>query len=54
MKVLIFADGYGTRLSEGALGFYKHHRSRRPMDMLRDKKLLNGMWESGIDPRKVW
>ena len=41
-------------VEKGVLGSYKHHGFWQPMDMLRDKNLLNGMWESGNAPWKVW
>lgn len=38
----------------GELGCYKHHGFWHPMDMLRDKIILNEMWDSGKAPWRVW
>jgi len=39
---------------DGEIYTYKHDGFWMPMDTLRDKKLLNEMWESGKAPWKVW
>ena len=39
---------------EGKLAAYKHEHFWHPMDTLRDKNALDGMWESGKAPWKVW
>ena len=39
---------------KGQLGFYKHSGFWQPMDTLRDKNLLDKLWESGKAPWKVW
>jgi glucose-1-phosphate cytidylyltransferase len=39
---------------EGELTAYKHKGFWQPMDTLRDKNLLNDLWESGKAPWKVW
>lgn len=41
-------------VAERQLGCYKHHGFWQPMDMLRDKILLNKMWDDGNAPWKVW
>lgn len=41
-------------VAEGELGCYKHHGFWQPMDMLRDKILLNELWNAGRAPWKVW
>lgn len=38
----------------GMLGAYKHRGFWHPMDMLRDKIILNDMWKSGNAPWRVW
>lgn len=43
-----------TMAARGKLGAYKHHGFWHPMDMLRDKILLNDMWATGDAPWKVW
>lgn len=39
---------------EGDLYAYKHTGFWKPMDTLRDKMLLNDLWEKGSAPWKVW
>jgi glucose-1-phosphate cytidylyltransferase len=36
------------------LSAYKHHGFWRAMDTLRDKQLLDGLWESSQAPWKIW
>jgi len=61
--VLDFIDGDSTvferepleKLAEGGKLFaYKHESFWQPMDTLRDKNLLEDLWESGKAPWKVW
>jgi glucose-1-phosphate cytidylyltransferase len=40
--------------TEGELMAYKHKDFWQPMDTLRDKNVLEEMWESGKAPWKVW
>ena len=43
------------RLSrESQLAVYKHHGFWQPMDTLRDKTQLEGLWATGKAPWKVW
>lgn len=39
---------------EGELSAFMHHGFWQPMDNLRDKTLLEGLWDSGKAPWKVW
>ena len=39
---------------EGNLAAYQHHGFWQPMDTLRDKLHLEGLWQSGKAPWKVW
>jgi glucose-1-phosphate cytidylyltransferase len=39
---------------EGQLAAYKHNGIWQPMDTLRDKHLLDSLWNSGKAPWKVW
>lgn len=39
---------------DGQLSAYKHEGFWQPMDTLRDKMLLEELWESGRAPWKVW
>ncbi len=38
----------------GQLSAFKHHGFWQPMDTLRDKHVLDELWESGRAPWKVW
>jgi len=40
--------------SDGQLSAYKHYGFWHPMDTLRDKNMLEDMWQSGKAPWKVW
>jgi glucose-1-phosphate cytidylyltransferase len=43
------------RLAEsGQLGAFRHAGFWQPMDTLRDKNVLEGLWASGKAPWKVW
>ena len=39
---------------EGQLMAYKHEGYWQPMDVIREKELLQNLWESGNAPWKVW
>lgn len=39
---------------EGELAAFEHHGFWQPMDTLRDKVLLEDLWQSGSAPWKVW
>ena len=39
---------------DGQLVAYKHHDFWQCMDTLRDKKMLQGLWDSGKAPWKLW
>ena len=62
-SVLDYIDGDETvwerepleRLAgNGGLSAYKHSGFWQPMDTLRDKNVLEDMWQSGTAPWKVW
>jgi len=62
-KALDYVDGDHTiwerepvvRLSaEGQLGVFRHRGFWQPMDTLRDKILLEDLWQSGKPPWKTW
>ena len=40
--------------TDGELMAYEHHGFWQPMDTLRDKQQLVGLWDSGQAPWKVW
>jgi glucose-1-phosphate cytidylyltransferase len=39
---------------DGQLAAYKHHGFWQPMDTLREKNMLNDLWNKGKAPWKVW
>lgn len=39
---------------DGGMNSFKHEGFWKPMDILRDNKELNEMWDSGKAPWKVW
>ena len=44
-----------NRLAEdGQLSAFRHNGFWHPMDTLRDKLVLEGLWSSGNVPWKVW
>ena len=43
-----------TLAKEGELMAYEHHDFWQPMDTLRDKHLLEELWQSGDAPWKIW
>ncbi|HLS55128.1 MAG TPA: glucose-1-phosphate cytidylyltransferase [Zeimonas sp.] len=62
-KVLELIDGDDTvwerepmesLASSGQLAAYRHHGFWQPMDTLRDKQLLERLWDSGKAPWKKW
>ena len=62
-KVLDYIDGDQTpwehgpmeRLTaEGQLMAYRHEGYWQPMDTVREKHLLEALWQSGRAPWKVW
>jgi glucose-1-phosphate cytidylyltransferase len=62
-KVLDYVDNDDTiwerepvvRLAaEGQLGVFRHRGFWQPMDTLRDKILLEELWQSGEPPWKIW
>jgi glucose-1-phosphate cytidylyltransferase len=40
--------------NNGQLAAYKHHGFWQPMDSLRDKNVLEQLWQSGNPPWKIW
>jgi len=61
--VLEYIDGDATHLErepmerlarEGQLMAFRHEGFWQPMDTLREKRLLEGLWETGSPPWKVW
>jgi glucose-1-phosphate cytidylyltransferase len=48
------ADALERVASAGQLAAYRHEKFWQCMDTLRDKRLLDGLWDSGEAPWKVW
>ena len=40
--------------NQGQLSAYRHHGFWHPMDTLRDRNILEGLWNNGNAPWKVW
>lgn len=40
--------------ADGELMAFEHHGFWQPMDTLREKQLLNNLWESGKAPWRIW
>jgi glucose-1-phosphate cytidylyltransferase len=62
-RVLEYIDGDATVLereplerlaADGQLAAFKHHGFWQPMDTLREKRLLEGLWNGGQAPWKIW
>jgi glucose-1-phosphate cytidylyltransferase len=62
-KVLDYLEGDATSLerepmerlaSEGQLAAFRHEGFWQPMDTLRDRRVLEALWESGKAPWKTW
>ena len=49
-------EGYplSSLADDNELAAYKHEGFWQPMDTLREKNLLNDLWQSGKAPWKVW
>lgn len=51
----VWEEGPLTQLAEqGELMVHKHEHFWQPMDTLRDKNYLQGLWDEGAAPWKVW
>ena len=51
----MFEHGPLERLaSSGQLAAFRHHGFWQPMDTLRDKLVLEGLWNAGNPPWKKW
>ena len=51
----VFEKGPLEKLAkDGQLSAFKHTGFWQPMDTLRDKNLLEGLWNEGKAPWKIW
>ena len=48
------AEPLNSLSAEGQLAVFKHNGFWQPMDTLREKNLLNELWNSGKAPWKPW
>lgn len=48
------ADALERLAGDGQLAAYRRESFWQCMDTLRDKRLLDGLWEAGTAPWKVW
>ena len=48
------AEPLKTLAADGQLSAFKHNGFWQPMDTLREKSLLNDLWDKGIAPWKTW
>ena len=48
------AEPLKTLAADGQLSAFKHNGFWQPMDTLREKNLLNDLWDKGIAPWKTW
>lgn len=47
-------DPLKSLANEGQLMVFKHNKFWKPMDTLRDKNILNDLWNQGKAPWKIW
>ena len=48
------AEPLNTLAADGQLSAFKHNGFWQPMDTLREKNLLNDLWDKGVAPWKTW
>ena len=48
------AEPLNTLAADGQLSAFKHNGFWQPMDTLREKSLLNDLWDKGVAPWKTW
>ena len=48
------AGPLNTLATDGQLSAFKHNGFWQPMDTLREKSLLNDLWDKGVAPWKTW
>jgi glucose-1-phosphate cytidylyltransferase len=53
-KTVLEADTLEELAQAGQLAAYRHEQFWQCMDTLREKRLLDGLWQSGQAPWKVW
>jgi len=51
---LFEGEPLGRLAADGQLTAYRHRGFWQPMDTLRDKRLLENLWDSGRAPWKTW
>ncbi len=53
-NMMLEAEPFECLAKDGQMAAYKHDGFWSPMDTMRDKEYLEGLWESGQAPWKVW
>ncbi|HVN67788.1 MAG TPA: sugar phosphate nucleotidyltransferase, partial [Candidatus Sulfotelmatobacter sp.] len=53
-KILLEKEPLEKLSSTGQLKAFKHHGFWQPMDTMREKVMLENLWQSGKAPWKVW
>lgn len=53
-RTIFESDTLPKLAQEGRLGSYRHDGFWQPMDTLRDRRLLENLWNSGRAPWKIW
>ena len=51
---MLEAGPFEAIAEDGQMATYKHDGFWSPMDTMRDKEYLEGLWNSGQAPWKVW
>jgi glucose-1-phosphate cytidylyltransferase len=52
--VMLEREPMDDLVSQGELAAYRHSGFWEPMDTMREYRLLNGLWDSGEAPWKIW
>lgn len=53
-NVMLEQEPFAQLVAAHELNAYKHHGFWQPMDTMRDKRLLESLWQSGKAPWKLW
>ena len=53
-NVMLEREPFSALVKANELNAYRHHGFWQPMDTMRDKTFLEGLWQSGQAPWKTW
>lgn len=53
-STMLEAEPYERLAMDGQMAAYKHSGFWHPMDTMRDKNVLEGLWNGGQAPWKIW